>query len=257
MRIASTGHAVFAVAMIALGAVGVFYPEFVPLWSPVPTRLPARELFLYLGPAISIASGIGLLVPRTAAIVSRVLLATLLLWLLFFRLPNVFRVGHFEACWSVFPLLLMISAAWLSYAWFGSAWDRQHLALVSGTNGLRIARVLFGLCLIFFGAAHFIDVADTVSLIPHWLPFHLFWAYFTGSAFIAAGLAILVGFWARLAAGLATVQIGMFLLLVWMPIVAAGSKVPFVWSETILNSALLAGAWMVSDSYREVPDVAV
>lgn len=253
MRIANIGHAVFAVTMIGLGVVGLLYPDFVPLWSPVPSRVPAHELFVYLAALISIASGIGLLVPRMAAIASRLLLATFLLWLLLFRLPNFFLVGAFEAAWSVVPLMVMIAGAWVLYVWFASAWDRQHVSFISGKNGLRVARVLFGLSLIFFGAAHFIDVKDTVSLVPRWLPAHLFWAYFTGCAFIAAGLATLIGFWARLAVALSTIQIGMFLFLVWIPIVARGSTIPFQWSETILNAALLAGAWMVSESYRGIP----
>jgi uncharacterized membrane protein YphA (DoxX/SURF4 family) len=92
-------------------------------------------------------------------------------------------------------------------------------------------------------------VKDTVSLIPHWLPGPLFWAYFTGGAFIAAGIATLIGFCARLAVALSAFQLALFLFVVWIPIVAAGSKDPFQWSETILNAALLAGAWMVADSY--------
>jgi uncharacterized membrane protein len=107
--------------------------------------------------------------------------------------------------------------------------------------------------LIFFGVAHFIDLKDTLTLIPHWLPGHLFWAYFTGCAFVAAGIAVLIGFCARLAAALSTLQIGLFLLLVWIPIVATGSKAPFQWSETILNAVLLAAAWMIADSYRDRP----
>jgi hypothetical protein len=43
--------------------------------------------------------------------------------------------------------------------------------------------------------------------------------------------------------------IGMFLLLVWVPIVAAGSKDAFQWSETIVSWALLAAAWVVADSF--------
>ena len=103
--------------------------------------------------------------------------------------------------------------------------------------------------MIFFGVAHFVDVKDTVSLIPYWLPSHLFWAYFTGGAFIAAGIATLIGFCARLAVALSVFQLALFLFVVWIPIVAAGSKDPFQWSETILNAALLAGAWMVAGSY--------
>jgi hypothetical protein len=118
-----------------------------------------------------------------------------------------------------------------------------------GSNGLRIARVLYGLSLVFFGAAHFIDVKDTLSLIPNWLPGHLFWAYFTGCAFIAAGAAALTGLCARLAVTLSVLQLTLFLVLVWVPIVAAGSRNPFHWSETILNIALMAGGWVVADSY--------
>jgi uncharacterized membrane protein YphA (DoxX/SURF4 family) len=121
---------------------------------------------------------------------------------------------------------------------------------MSGYSGLRIARMFYGLSLIFFGAAHFIDVKDTVSLIPKWLPGHLFWTYFTGSSFVAAGLAVLIGFWTRLAATLSAVQISLFLLLVWIPSVTAASRNSFQWSETILNAALAAGAWVVADSYR-------
>jgi uncharacterized membrane protein len=253
MRIASIGHAVFSATMIGLGIVGLLYRDFVPVWNPVPASVPAHELFVYLGALTSLASGTGLLAPRMATIAARWLLATLLLWLLLFRLPNFFHLPPFEACWSVFPLVVMLAAAWVLYVWFAADWDRKHLSFISGKNGLRIARVLYGLSLIFFGVAHFIDVKDTLSLIPNWLPAHLFWAYFTGSAFVAAGVALLIGLYARMAAALSALQIGLFLLLVWIPIVAVGSKVPFQWSETILNAALLAGAWIIADSYRDTP----
>jgi len=44
--------------------------------------------------------------------------------------------------------------------------------------------------------------------------------------------------------------------LVWIPIVVAGSKNSFQWSETILNAALFAGAWVVADSYRRTSRLA-
>ena len=250
MRIASIGHLIFAFSVIGLGAVGLARPDMVPLWSPVPAGIPGQKLILSLGALLSIGSGIGLLFQRTALVAARLLLGTLLLWLLLFRLPNFFHGSAFAACWSVFPLTLMLAATLVLCVWFADNRDGKHLGFIGGKAGLRTARGLYGLCLIFFGLAHFIDVKDTLSLIPHWLPGHLFWAYFLGCTFIGAGLATLIGFCARLAVALSAFQIGLFLFVVWVPIVAAGSKGAFEWSETILNAALLAGAWVMSDSYR-------
>ena len=238
--------------MIGLGIVGLLCRDLVPVWNPVPAHIPGREVFLCLGSLISLASGVGLLIPRLAVIAARLLLTTLLLWLLLFRLPNFLLTPLFQACWSVFPLAVMLAAAWVLYVRFATDLDRQYLGFVNGNTGLRIAHVLYGLSLIFFGSAHFIDMRDTLALIPNWLPAHVFWACFTGGAFIAAGVAVLAGRYARLAVFLSALQIGLFLFFVWVPIVAAGSKVPFQWSETILNAALLAAAWVVADSYQDM-----
>jgi len=247
--------------MIWLGAMGLDKGDFVQVWQPVPKWVPAREALAYLCGFISLASGIGLLWKRTAAVAARVVFASLLVWLLVLRLPSLFfETPVVLVAWTFGSTAVMVAAAWVLYFWFAGDRDRQRFGRFghfAGDAGVRIARVLYGLSLVPFGLAHFMYLDATTVLIPHWLPWHVAWAYFTGAAFIAAGLAVTVGVFARLAAALSTLQLVLFGLIVWVPRVLAGAVNDFQWGEFVVGCALTAGAWVVADSYRGAPWFAV
>ncbi len=258
MQIRSMGHVVFAATFIALGILGMITGNFAPVWAPVPKGAPARELLVYFCALLSLVSGIGLLFQRTAASASRLLLASLVLWFVVLRVPRLFLAPSSQDSWSgLGETAVMVAGAWVLYAWLATDRDRARLAFASGNSGVRIARLFYGLALLPFGEAHLRYAKETAALVPGWLPFHLAWVYLTGCAFIVAGIAVLVGLCARLAAALSALQIGLFTLLVWVPIVAAGSKDPFQISEAILSAAITAGAWVVYDSYGDTPWLAV
>lgn len=258
MRIASVGHAVFAVTMIALGVIGLVLGNFTAIWQPVFADVPAAGVLACLCALVCLASGTGLFWRRTAPGAARVLFVYLVLWSLVFKLPAIFRSpgveGSYQYCGEI---AVVVAGAWVLYAWFANDWDKRWLGFAIGDNGVRMARVLYGLALIAFGLSHFFYLNLTAPLVPRWLPAHVFWAYFTGGAYLAAGVAILVGVFTRLAAVLSALQMGLFLLLIWVPMVAAGHVSAFHWGETYATWVLTAGAWVVADSCRSMPWLAV
>jgi uncharacterized membrane protein len=257
MRIRSAGHAVFAATMIALGIMGLIKGNFAPMWDGVPKDLPGRAVLAYLSAVVSLACGIGLFWKRTAAIAACVLLVTILLWFLLFKLRYIIAAplveGSYQNCGET---VAMLAGAWVLFDWFAGGWNMRRLGFAIGETGLRIARALYALALIAFGLSHFDYLDLTAPLVPGWLPAHVFWAYFTGAAYLAAGAAILLGVVVRLAAVLAAWQIGLITLLVWVPIVAAGPNA-FQWSETVLSWAITTAAWVIAESCRSIPWLAV
>jgi uncharacterized membrane protein len=253
-RTVSAGHAVFAATLVAIGILGLMKGDLVAIWQLASKAVPARTGLAYLCAVVSVATGAGLLWQRAAGSAARVLLGYLLIWLLLFKAPVIFRAPGMVVSWEdCAETCVIVSASWVLYAGLAMGWDRQRFGFATGERGLRIARTLYGLALIPFGLAHFAYLKETAALVPAWLPCHLAWAYLTGCTYLAAGVAVTRGLHARLAAALAAVQMGMFTLLVWGPILAAGPKDAFQLNECVISLILMASGWVVADSYGGVP----
>ena len=68
-----------------------------------------------------------------------------------------------------------------------------------------------------FGTEHFTLTAAIASIIPAWIPWHQFWAYFVGACFIAAALSLVTKIQARLSASLLALTFFLFVVLMDAP----------------------------------------
>ena len=68
-----------------------------------------------------------------------------------------------------------------------------------------------------FGTEHFTVTQTIASIVPKWIPWHLFWAYFVGTCFIAGPLSLVTRVQARLSASLLALTFFVFVVLMDLP----------------------------------------
>ncbi len=235
--VAGLGRHVFGLAALALGVLGLASGDFASTWQPVPDDLPVRVTLAYAAALMFVLSGAALQSRRTArfgAIGAGILYAIFsLLWA-----RRVIGFPSILGTWLGFAeeSALLIGAVFV----YASVRHQPRLAQAS--------RFAFGVCLLVFGAAHLVYVKETAALVPAWLPPGTkFWALATGAAHIAAGLALLSGIRALLAARLLTAMFVGFGLLVWLPKLF-GHPDHMDWGGNAVNLALIGAAWVIADS---------
>jgi uncharacterized membrane protein YphA (DoxX/SURF4 family) len=238
------GWRLYGVGVMALALVSLAWGDFDP-GQPVPKHFPDRTALAYAAATFLLVSGAAVSSRRTKAWAA----AALTLYYAFIVVIVMdarVALAHYNSfgTYSGIAEQLAIAAGGLIVFAQGATID-----VSLATRLTRIGQTTFGICAILFGGAHFLYLNLTAPLVPKWLPpSQVFWAYATGIGHIAAGLAILTGVQARLAAILLTVMFASFTPLVHVPLLLADPSSQFNWSENALNLVLTGVAWVVADS---------
>ena len=235
------GRFLFAVAMMAFGIQHLIFAVtgsgLGPPWAP------EYHLLAYVIGAGLVAAGLGLAAGwqvRCAAIV--VALVDLIRFVVCYA-PKLAVTPRDPGPWtSAFELLAMCGAGLVLAATFANRRTR------SGRGGalLESGRFLFAISLLVFGIQHLMYGAFVATLIPKWIPGHLFWAYFVGVAFIAAALAIVSGKLAPLAATLLGIMFFLWVVILHAPRVVAALHNANEWTSLWVALAMSGGAWIVA-----------
>ena len=239
------GRYALGLGLMAMGALSLAWGDFVT-GQTVPAALPYRAALGELAGAFMFIAGAALawgrIAPFAAAAVAGyfALVVAVLMngaeWL-----SNVTVYGEYEVAAEQFAIA---SAALLIFA------ETAPLDARLAGRLRRIGQVVFGICAIVFGGAHFVYMNLTEPLVPKWLPpSQLFWAYATGVAHIIAGIAIATGIRGRLAGLLLALMYASFQPLVHIPMLLANPANHFEWCENAINLALAGAAWVIADSF--------
>ena len=231
-----TAKTSLALALVGLGVLTLIYGDFALQWQPVPEWLPARHAIAYLSGAVLLLIAMSLPSRRTELIASQVFYIYSLFWLAL-KIPPLFASPLVEANWLGAGELAVITAAGL-------------VLVASNQQQRRVARYAFAVALIPIGLSHFFYARETLAFVPTWLPFRSFWATLGGAGHIAAGLGVLFGVRALLAARMEAAMIGAFTLLVWLPgVITAPTRLQ--WTAFFMSWVIGAAAWVVAESMVE------
>jgi uncharacterized membrane protein len=116
------------------------------------------------------------------------------------------------------------------------------------TTALRLGRTFFAIATTGSGVQQLVtgEFVRLVPKLPAWLPAPSAWAYAVGVVLIAAGLALMSGRRARLAASVLAVMIVLMFLFQHVPLVVSNPWVGFVWTNPLKTLALAGGAALLA-----------
>jgi uncharacterized membrane protein YphA (DoxX/SURF4 family) len=239
------GWRVYGLGIMAMATVWLAWGDFDPS-QVVPEHFAGRTLLAYAIASFTLVAGAAVEWRRTTAWAA----AALVIYYTFIVIvvmdaPGVIaNYREYGSYSSTAAQVAIAAAALIIYA----AYAKIDAPLAARLT--RVGQLIFGVCAVLFGGAHFFYLNLTVPLVPKWLPpSPAFWAYATGLAHIAAGLAIITRVQARLAAILLTIMYASFTPLVHVPTVMADPASYFNWTENSLNLALVGVAWVIADSF--------
>ncbi len=205
-------------------------------------------------PLFTGAAGIALLVGAATLILGRnsdlvlgVLGAGLLIYALAFYLPGIIEKIHAPGPWTSGAELISLCGALLACS------GTPASASSPGSNptrpAFRIGSILYAAPLLVFAAQHFLYAEFVGTLIPAWIPGHLFLACAVGAGFLAAALSIISGRLAWWGATLLGAQFLIWVLILHLPRALAANKSGDEWTSLVVALAMGGGAWVVAAGF--------
>ena len=121
---------------------------------------------------------------------------------------------------------------------------------ITRASGLDKIVALSNLCfaapLAVFGALHLAGVEIVLPIVPSYMPWRLFWAYFFGVALVAASLSIATKIQVRWSGLLFGIAMFLFVALLMIPGVFANPRDRFAWTLVFRESSFGGGGWILA-----------
>jgi uncharacterized membrane protein YphA (DoxX/SURF4 family) len=190
-----TGRLFYGVALAAYGFHQFFYPIFRPVLLPAwPSCIPGQGVCVYLASAALLGAGLAILFGKTPRTVALVAGGLFLLLFCLCQIPYQILVDPYSrhlGVWGDAEKELAFSGGGFLVAGSfpeGHPMGQKKYALKRLLEKIiPFGRIFFCITMISFGIDHFLYTDPISTLVPAWIPGHIFWTYFSAVALIGSG----------------------------------------------------------------------
>jgi len=224
------GRWFFAVAIVAFGIQNFYYTGYLKGLELTPEWAPFHTFWAYLDGALLIAGGVAIAIQKKARLGALLIAAVYFASVVLLRFPRIPLTMHSIPERTVLFEPMSIGCGALFLAGMFLPW----------------ARVLFGITMVVFGIDHLLIPRSIAALIPSWIPGAYFLAWFTGFAFIAAGVSIITRWQIRLASILLGLMFFLWVAVVHLPRVLVKLHNPNEWNSLLVALAICGASWILA-----------
>ncbi|WP_426671639.1 hypothetical protein ACPPVU_10410 [Mucilaginibacter sp. McL0603] len=208
----------FAIGLLAIAVQQVICRDFRPVILPsgYPAWLSQRFIWDCIFSVLLAIACVSIILSIKARSVSLLLATVFLLIVIMFQLPCQQYPVHLSMWTNVFKELTYSGGAFL----VAGSLPRQGITsgLINFLEKLiPMGKYFFAITMAVFGYMHFVYPDFVATLVPNWIPGHLFWTYFAGVALMAGGIGIIVNIKRHLAANLTGIMIFIWLIVLHVP----------------------------------------
>ena len=135
-------------------------------------------------------------------------------------------------------ILLFLVALWAA---------KTDIARARGLDKIvALSNLCFAVPLAVFGALHLSTCRFLMPMVPSYMPWRLFWAYFVGFALLAASLSIATKIQVRWSGLLFGIVMFLFVAMLDIPGVLANPKDRFGWTLALREASFAGGGWILA-----------
>jgi uncharacterized membrane protein len=124
---------------------------------------------------------------------------------------------------------------------------RADVARARGLDKIvALSNLCFAIPLAVFGALHLSAAESLMTMVPSYMPWRLFWAYFFGFALLSASLSIATKIQVRWSGLLFGIAMFLIVAMLMIPGALASPRDRFAWTFVIRESSFGGGGWILA-----------